>query len=638
MRTHSTSRFSRSRRKDQRGIALITALLLLMLLTALSVAMVLSVSSDTLVNGYYRNFRGSFYASDSGVNIAREAMVNDINAAVVGGWGPAVAPIPAGTTTTVQTAVLAAYGNGKITILNGGQSANSWPEKFTLTTATLTPYNPSGVAQNPAGCSLLNGTGTCAAPVWTKGATTTGYQYIYNYSLAAQGQSQGTEAATVTDSGTITFNATMAPGTPQTVNFAAWGMFIDQYALCGGGDLVPGTITGPVFTNGSWNFGTGNYEFTNQVQSAGTQAGYDNNGCVASSALSANGVSPKFDAGFVMGQPKIPLPANSFNQEQAVIDGIGLTSTQPTSAQLNAALKDASGTAYNKNGASSGVYLPYAVNAQTGKPTITGGGILVEGNAVVTLSAPANSTAQVFTIVNNGVTTTVTIDPAGNAGAGSTVISSPLGTQSLTGVPQQMSSNGVDEGPGTMLYVDGNITGLSGPTTAGAPAIQNASAVTITAADSVTITGSILYSKEPVQTSGTVSTGLDSLIPANNTGQVLGIFTAGGNVNLANSVNNGNLEIDASVATISQGGSGGIVNTGNSINTLTIVGGRIQNTIQNIGATTRNVLFDQRFAAGTGFAPPWFPSATVQPGVGAVTNSVTSTVQRTQWLNKTVYQ
>jgi hypothetical protein len=126
------------------------------------------------------------------------------------------------------------------------------------------------------------------------------------------------------------------------------------------------------------------------------------------------------------------------------------------------------------------------------------------------------------------------------------------------------------------------------------------------------------------------------LIPANNTGQVLGIFTATGNVNLGNIQSNGNLEIDASVATISQGGSGGIVNTENAINTLTIVGGRIQNTIQNINTTTRNVLFDQRFAAG-GFAPPWFPSTSVVP-VGGGAESVTTTVKRTEWVNKTNYQ
>ncbi len=170
----------------------------------------------------------------------------------------------------------------------------------------------------------------------------------------------------------------------------------------------------------------------------------------------------------------------------------------------------------------------------------------------------------------------------------------------------------------------------------GQAAIQNGTALTVVASGSnnITVTGDILYKTEPVTMTGTVTT-IDQLIPANNTGQVLGIFTSDGNVQLQNSQSNGNLEIDASIATISQTGSGGIVNTGNSINTLTIVGGRIQNTIQNIGATTRNVLFDRRFL--NGFAPPWFPSTTVTPKAG-VGGAAVVTWKGTQWLNQTNYQ
>jgi hypothetical protein len=186
-----------------------------------------------------------------------------------------------------------------------------------------------------------------------------------------------------------------------------------------------------------------------------------------------------------------------------------------------------------------------------------------------------------------------------------------------------------------MLFVDGNITSLSGPGQ-GKTAINNGVALTVVASgtNDITVTGDILYKTEPVTMTGTVST-IDQLIPANDTGQVLGIFTSAGNVNLANKQSNGNLEIDASIATISQTGSGGIVNTGNSINTLTIVGGRIQNTIQNIGATTRNVLFDRRFL--NGFAPPWFPSTTITPAAG-VGGTAVVTWKGTQWLNQTNYQ
>ncbi|HLK53079.1 MAG TPA: hypothetical protein VKU42_06470, partial [Candidatus Angelobacter sp.] len=102
----------------------------------------------------------------------------------------------------------------------------------------------------------------------------------------------------------------------------------------------------------------------------------------------------------------------------------------------------------------------------------------------------------------------------------------------------------------------------------------------------------------------------------------------------ANTQSNGNLEIDASLATLSAGGTGGLINTGNAINTLTIVGGRIQNDIKNIGATQRNVLFDKRFA--NNFSPPWFPSTGILPGTNnAQLNK--PVITRLQWVNQNNY-
>jgi len=61
-----------------RGAALLITLILLALLSAASVAMVLLVSSDTMINGYYRNYRGSFYAADSGVNVVVQSIANSV--------------------------------------------------------------------------------------------------------------------------------------------------------------------------------------------------------------------------------------------------------------------------------------------------------------------------------------------------------------------------------------------------------------------------------------------------------------------------------------------------------------------------------------------------------------------------------
>jgi hypothetical protein len=62
----SLSRASRSSRwRNQQGVTLVTTLLLLMLLMGMSLTMVLAVSSESLINGYYGRYRASFYAADS---------------------------------------------------------------------------------------------------------------------------------------------------------------------------------------------------------------------------------------------------------------------------------------------------------------------------------------------------------------------------------------------------------------------------------------------------------------------------------------------------------------------------------------------------------------------------------------------
>jgi hypothetical protein len=74
---------------------------------------------------------------------------------------------------------------------------------------------------------------------------------------------------------------------------------------------------------------------------------------------------------------------------------------------------------------------------------------------------------------------------------------------------------------------------------------------------------------------------------------------------------------------------------GKTINTLLIVGGRIQNDIKNINLTTRNVFFDRRFAQNN-FSPPWYPSATLATTAPMLAQYV-PTVQLLKWINNTTY-
>ena len=607
------------------GVALVITLLLLFLMSVMGLAAVLTSSSDLLINGYYRNFRGSFYAADSGMAIARQALINQTTAAIPGTFTAGTAPIPAGTEGTVQTYITTNYGAS--TTLNAGTAASSWKEGFKITNVTY------GLLASPAQPTVTSTDATTHLP--------TGYQYIYNYTLTSVGTSQGSEHATASESGSITFNAAISPGAPSKTSFAAFGMFIDQQGICTGSTLVPGIISGPVFTNGSWTFGTsGAYTFTDTVGSAGAKAGFQFGSCYQSTngnyTSGGQNISPTYQAGRQWGQNTVPLPTNDFSQKLAVVNGVGdpdscSGSPCPNNTQMHAALKNISGTTYPSSGASSGVYLSYS--NISGTNTVTGGGILVEGNASVTLSTSGTS-AQVFTITQGSTITTVTVNPVTNT----TVVQSGSTNLTLAGVPTNCSmispapstctSAVAGSTPATMLYVDGTISSLSGPSSG--PAIQNASQVTVTSFGDMSITGNLKYPASPVTQTSTPSVPIDTLIPANDTHEVLGLFTATGDINLHFPTSNQNWEIDASLATISQGGSGGMVNDGNAINTLTIVGGRIQSTIQNINSTTRNVLFDRRFA--TGFAPPWFPATTITPA-GVSSATVTPTFSRVQWVS-----
>src|ERR1051326_4756451 len=426
---------SRSKKgRNERGVALITTLLLLMLLTGLSLAMVLSVRSDMLINGYYRNFRGSFYAADSGLNAARQYMQNQVGAAIPANFGITQQPIPLGTDANVQQSLINKFGGGYTSYTGSGQAASSWPGKYKVTgTFTLDPA---------VGCTVLGGAGPCTAPT----GPVTGYRYVYNYTLQSVGQAQGSQATTLTDRGSVIVNATLVPVNTKT-SFAAWGMFIDQWTICSGSTLVPGTISGPAFTNGAWTFGTsGNYIFTDTVGSAASNAGFqfsskcDQVNAPADKSGSLT-IAPTFQAGFQTGQPKVPLPPNDYNQEQAVLDGKGIATNPVSKSDLHSAVRDINGNSYPSGGASSGVFLPYSV--QNGTATFNGGGIYIEGNANVVLSTatgpatpsyPNGSPQQVYTITQGspGVTTTVKVDPGNNT----TFMTSGGNTLTISGVPR----------------------------------------------------------------------------------------------------------------------------------------------------------------------------------------------------------
>jgi Tfp pilus assembly protein PilX len=629
---------SGNRNDSERGVALIITLLLLSMVMALSVGMVIAMSSETLIGGYYRNYRGSFYAADSGANIAVQYMESQIAAGI-----PTTFTAPPLTTAQAQTlatntiaALASAYGSS--TSLNAGDAAQSWNESFKITNSTLALVGtPTPTSYN---------TTVCNAP----GPPANGYAYQFTYSVTSVGSAQGSEQQSVTETGNINLGVT-GQATTSCVSFAYFGAFIDYYQP-GIGPLVPGTMTGPMFTNTAWEFmaaippWTAPYIFTDPVGQVDSQVDYWDSGwgqhwsSATSYGSGANLVAPDFEEGLQLNQTPIPLPTNSFNQVESVIDGNGtLYQSAPTNAQL-AQLTNTSSQPLTTT-TSTGVFMNQGTTATAcgTKPTpcIAGGGFYVQGQADLQLiPVSGSSTAQEYIITQNGTSTTIVVDPAANGGTGSTVITQGTNSLTLNGVPMDT----ITAQPSTMVYVEGNVT-IHGPGE-GQGAVQDNAMITVTAnanaalgqSGDIIATGDVLYKTEPV------TIPADTLISSvTNMNQVLGLYTATGNFITQDTQADQNIEVDGSIATIStsdsanncSSGKGGQLSYGH-INTFNNVGGMIQSCIYAADVDTENTWFDRRFTARPNFAPPWFPSTTITQG-GPLPTNVTPSIQRTQWLS-----
>jgi Tfp pilus assembly protein PilX len=651
--------------RGERGVALLISLMLLTLLSVMSLVMVMTISPDMLINGYYGNYRGSFYAADSGLNITRQAVVNQlqgyVNTTSCAGWGANVpanlqttcgkAPFNTSDNTTnlttaaqdaasavIASALATSGGYGSFSSLNSGTAATSWPGSFELVNTTNCPSTLTLVSAAPSAG------GTNNTPY-------TAYTYQFNYKLCSLGRAQSAQQVYTSENGAITLVITASGAASQNTSFSAFGAFISNYAP-NSAPLVPGTFEGPSFTNGAWQFEAGGaYTFTGPVGSANANLDYYINGNwydSSNTSYTSGGtkIAPTFEGPVNLGQTPLTLPPNDFSQKWAVLDGQGcgeggttcggtVLPPVPGLPDMTSHLKDINGNAYASSGTapSSGVFLPYSCtgsgSACTSSGVMNGGGIYVEGNASVGLTLGTDSNGnltQTYTITQGSTTTTVTTTVGAQPNASYTKVVSGSKTVTLSGVPMNKVPTQAQQG--TMLYVDGNITALSGPGQ-GVPSIQDGSQVTIVANGNVNITGDIIYKHE----ANTLDTS-DTYLPQNNTQQVLGVFTASGNIVLSSPYSNQNLQVDGALAPLGNNSNCGSNSCGflvnGHINTFNNYGAQSQTNIFGASMNTQNTWYDTRFA--TGFGPPWFPATIVnQSDIALGPPTVTPTVIRMSW-------
>jgi Tfp pilus assembly protein PilX len=658
---------------DRRGVALITSLILLSVALLLGMAVVMTTSGDVFISGAMRNSKTAYYAADAGVSVMRRALTGALNTATPASLTDGSQPVfPCTTnpsasacltlTNSVLTSALTTAGNGSAQTLTSPSTNGDIPTTYAVDTSNDTSGNPRTWFKFVS----------LQAPTGPPFATNASRNELYTFAYQVTSNGNVTNAlgslasSSVVETGTITYNIdvdfTDASSQYQNMlfSFAGYGMFIDQAnPHVDGLTLAHGTVTGRVHTNGEWGFTPGTnpaYLFTDLVSSVSPNAywyfyGVNNSPAFDASSTSytysyttgsgrnkttiSTSIAPTFMAGYNLGVASVPIPANSNNQAAAVLDGAGFdpnnplaTEPMPTQAQLATALYGMGATGAYSFAGGTGVYVPllrsgvypyYSYNS-------SGAGIYVQGN-VSNLQMDATTPGlQILTITQGSTTTTITYNLTPNLIGGhpgnSTTIQNKYGGLSASGLPTDLYPVNPNRDPSIQplasvsLYVNGSISSLEGPGN-GLPAVQDRAAMTITATSNITITDDILYKTAPVtRAQGQVAPGvpanspMGTLIPGNDNGQALGIYTPSGNIILSvDNIDSGNIEVDASLAAMHSGGSNGIT-IGNAIpNNITVIGGRIQSqamTIGQVGVTVRNILFDRRYA-NSAYAPPFFP-------------------------------
>ncbi len=364
---------------NERGIALVAALMLMVAITALLTAASMTTVTEKAVTVSHRVGGRALYSADAGVEVAKQIMTDwatgqmDSLNSVWDGNGPII-PDPQGLFPN----------QGLIMDYDG-------PPAF-QTVTTLAFQDSSLNLQSQA--------------------------YDYLYTTTATGTYAEGERRVVSQ-GKLRVSATRG-------SFADYLLFTDTHLTPDGYDIwfhTSGYFDGRVHTNGTMRFAY--YptfeDFTTQVND---EAGFYNNGNVTYLDADRNGNKdvPNFYGGFERSSPNIELPDNAFSQQRAAIGGNPASTSTVTNGELRAHL----GLPPGSTAPPTGVYLPNNGGLVTG-------GIYVQGNSNHTELSVDGSGRQVYTIQDkNGQTSTIKVDRTTN-----TTEYTPYGqaSQTLAGTP-----------------------------------------------------------------------------------------------------------------------------------------------------------------------------------------------------------
>lgn len=362
----------------------------------------------------------------------------------------------------------------------------------------------------------------------------------------------------------------------QKDNFAKYALFTNTQTLPSGTYVWftnKTNFAGTIHTNARFNFALNpSGTFDGLAAQHDQYARFYNNGWPVSLDAERNGNAdvPAFNAGF--------------NRNVSTV-----TLTTPTQQQdmVNQAQ---GGQSFPQNG----IYVPNSGGSLTG-------GIYVKGDSAVDISVDNNNNA-VYAVTQGATTKTITIDRAGRQ---TTIVNSGGGpAETYNGIP-----DGMDDA-GTLVYVDGSITGLKGT-------VQADTELTVAGSNDIVITNHLRYTN---YTPAAGNPGAAGYMPPNadNTTNLLGLVSWNGNVRVGTSAPN---DVNIHGTVLAKNGILQVDNYNDTVigprGTATLLGGVITNnygafglfsgaTGQQLSGYGRNFAYDERMQIGN--APPYFPT------------------------------
>ncbi|MCA9407695.1 MAG: DUF4900 domain-containing protein [Candidatus Omnitrophica bacterium] len=540
--------------KNEKGIALIMTLFIVVILIGYSAVFVLRTVHESRMAKKERDALKVFYISEGATEAALAQLDTLINTDMM---NTVNAMNPSTVVTLAQNNLTDGINFLISTVKNGGTA------QFTLN-GTQAEHNVGTTALGGGSYQFNLIVTEKTNPIVVTPDT---WDFPYFYRIQSTGTAEGLNKNLVL-SGDFVVRV-------QRDNFAKYALFTNTQTTPGGSNVWftdKTNFDGPVHTNGRFNFAFNpSGEFNGAVVQYEQLARFYNNGSSVLIDADSNGSTdvPTFNAGFNRNQPAITL--SSPVAEQDMID-------------------QATG---NQSFATDGIYVPYS-------GTNLVGGIYVRGDSNITLSVDGNNNA-VYTITQGGSTKTITVDKVNNQ---TTVDTAGVGAVTYAGLP-----DGVDD-VGTVIYAQGNINSIGGT-------VQQDTALTIASQDNIVITNHLLYANYTAG-SGTPGGAGYVPPTANGADNLLGLVSWNGNVEIGTSAPDdinvhSTILAKAGVFTVDNYNDWGVGPRG----TATLLGGVISDdygafgqfngsTGQQGSGYGRNFVYDERME--TGSAPPYFPS------------------------------